>query len=201
VIVNSIQIESEYRTWLKLGDSKLLLALLVRETTPNADAVVHYVGRRFSIVAAQHDQDGSVQGSIGMSLGSSSGFTWSHFTVGEFECLLHASWEGNDPWEGLPVDLTSIPEIRGFTQPEWGSATELADEQVIEVADGSIRVRAFIRPAIQIDLSGFPGEFVAINAARSVVAHAPTISQLKDLLGEGWNSQVSILWSPSVAAS
>jgi hypothetical protein len=200
--VNAIrnQIESEYRTWLKLGSSKLLLALLVKETTPAQEPSAHYVGRRFSIVAAQHDQDGSVQVSIGLSLATASGFTWSHFGIGEFECLLQASWEGDDPWAALPFDPSSIPGMRS-NQPEWGSATELADEQLINVSNGSIRVRAFIRPVLQIDLSGFPGEFVAINSARVVVEHAQTITELKDRLGDRWNSQLSILRSPSVSAS
>jgi hypothetical protein len=192
--------EAEYRTWLKLGSSKLVLALLVKETTPAREPVAHYVGRRFSIVAAQYDQDGSVQVSIGLSLATASVFTWSHTAVGEFECLLQATWEGDDPWAALPFDPSSIPGMRS-NQPEWGSAIELADEQLISVADGSIRVRAFIRPVLQIDLSGFPGEYVAINSGRSVVEHAPTISELKDLLGDRWNSQLSILRSPSVPAS
>lgn len=210
--------ESEYRTWLSLGDSGRVVTLSVTETTPPPNGNVAFLGQRFSIAGVERDAEGKIESRSLLSLATSSGRTWSRRAVAGFEYLLLVSWEGPDVTASFPDEvrnaLASLPdEVRNdlgfstrientsFDQSDWISAAVTVDDRVLVVNGGSIRFRAFIRPVFEIDLSGFPGEFVAIDSARVVVAHAPTISELKALLGDQWDSHLSILRSPSVTTS
>jgi hypothetical protein len=199
--------ESEYRTWLSLGDSGRVVTLSVTETTPPPNGNVTYLGQRFAIAGVERDAEGKIESKSLLSLATSSGRTWSRRAVAGFEYLLLVSWEGPDVAASLPDEVRNAlgfstrTETRSFDQSDWISAAVTVDDRVLVVNGGSIRFLAFMRPVLEIDLSGFPGEFVAIDSARVVVAHAPTISELKALLGDRWDSQLSILRSPSVATS